>query len=153
MAYLLDADVFIQAKQRHYGMDFCPGFWDWLEQGNDAESVFSIEKVADELEVGGDRLSEWTKARGERFFLPPDEPMLDSLAEVAEWVRSRRYRPAAVSTFLDSADYYLVSHAHAHEHVVVNARGTKRCSQTGEDPRCLYRAGREMCESLRDAAA
>jgi len=24
MAYLLDANVFIQAKNLHYGMDFCP---------------------------------------------------------------------------------------------------------------------------------
>lgn len=28
MAYLLDANVFIQAKNRHYGFDFCPAFWD-----------------------------------------------------------------------------------------------------------------------------
>ena len=24
MAYLLDANIFIQAKQLHYGFDFCP---------------------------------------------------------------------------------------------------------------------------------
>ena len=29
MAYLLDANVFIQAKNLHYGLDFCPAFWDW----------------------------------------------------------------------------------------------------------------------------
>jgi hypothetical protein len=28
MAYLLDANVFIQAKNLHYGLDFCPAFWD-----------------------------------------------------------------------------------------------------------------------------
>ena len=27
MAYLLDANVFIQAKNLHYGLDFCPAFW------------------------------------------------------------------------------------------------------------------------------
>ncbi len=32
MAYLLDSDVFIRAKRDHYGFDFCPAFWDWLEQ-------------------------------------------------------------------------------------------------------------------------
>nr|WP_269633613.1 DUF4411 family protein [Pelomonas sp. BJYL3] len=32
MAYLLDANVFIQAKNLQYGFDFCPGFWDWLAQ-------------------------------------------------------------------------------------------------------------------------
>ena len=30
MAYLLDADVLIGAKNLHYGFDFCPAFWDWL---------------------------------------------------------------------------------------------------------------------------
>ena len=34
MPYLLDSNVFIQAKNLHYGMDFCPGFWDWLVQKN-----------------------------------------------------------------------------------------------------------------------
>jgi len=27
MSYLLDSDVFIQAKNLHYGLDFCPAFW------------------------------------------------------------------------------------------------------------------------------
>jgi hypothetical protein len=30
MTYLLDANVFIEAKNRYYGLDFAPGFWDWL---------------------------------------------------------------------------------------------------------------------------
>lgn len=32
MAYLLDANVFITAKNLHYGFDFCPAFWDWLDR-------------------------------------------------------------------------------------------------------------------------
>ena len=28
MAYLLDTDVFVQAKNLHYGFDFCPAFAD-----------------------------------------------------------------------------------------------------------------------------
>ena len=27
--YLLDSNVFIQAKNLYYGFDFCPAFWDW----------------------------------------------------------------------------------------------------------------------------
>ena len=45
MAYLLDADVFIRAKNLHYGFDFCPGFWDWLVDSNERGSVFSIEEA------------------------------------------------------------------------------------------------------------
>jgi hypothetical protein len=43
MAYLLDADVFIRAKNLHYGLDFCPAFWDWLIQSNADGVVFSVE--------------------------------------------------------------------------------------------------------------
>ncbi len=56
--YLLDSNVFIQAKNLHYGFDFCPAFWDWLVEQNRADKVASIEKVADELQAGDDELAE-----------------------------------------------------------------------------------------------
>ena len=28
-SYLLDSNLFIQAKNHRYGFDFCPAFWDW----------------------------------------------------------------------------------------------------------------------------
>ena len=71
MAYLLDANVFIEAQRRHYGFDFCPAFWDWLDVQQDAPTVFSIEKVGDELRAGDDDLSTWSGERGAAFFLPP----------------------------------------------------------------------------------
>jgi hypothetical protein len=119
MAYLLDANVFIEAKRRHYGMDFCPAFWMWLVEQNATGSVFSIEKVGDELRAGSDELTDWASARGSGFFIAPDDPVLASLAAVADWVRRQNYRPAAVGTFLEDPDYYLVAHAHAHRHIVV----------------------------------
>ena len=72
MAYLLDANVFISAKNLHYGLDFCPAFWAWLIDQNRANRVFSIEKVGDEVLALGDELSEWANARGDAFFLKPD---------------------------------------------------------------------------------
>jgi hypothetical protein len=30
MAYLLDANVFIQTKNLHYGFDFCPAFFTFM---------------------------------------------------------------------------------------------------------------------------
>ena len=119
MAYLLDANVFIQAKNLHYGLDFCPAFWEWLVQENAADRVFSIERVGGEIEPLGDELSEWCRERGVDFFLPPDAAMLPALQTVSTWATGQRYEPAAVSTFLQVADYYLVAHALAHGHVVV----------------------------------
>lgn len=130
MVYLLDTNIFIEAKNRHYGMDFCPAFWKWLTRKNAAGKVFSIEKVGDELDEGDDELSAWAAEHGEGFFLPPDPPVLQSLTAVSEWVTQQSYRPAAVTTFLQDADYYLVAHAHAHDHVVVThetpSQGAKR---------------------------
>lgn len=119
MAYLLDANVFIQAKNLHYGLDFCPAFWDWLIQANGANTVFSIEKVGDEIEAGGDDLASWATARGPGFFLRPDAAILPALASVSAWATGQGYEPAAVNTFLQVADYYLVAQALAHGHTVV----------------------------------
>lgn len=119
MAYLLDANVFIQAKNLHYGLDFCPAFWDWLVAENKAGQVFSIEKVGDELQAGNDELAQWAAARGKAFFLPPNTAMLRTLTVVSTWVNGQNYEAAAVNTFLQVADYYLVAHALAHAHTVV----------------------------------
>ena len=117
--YVLDANVFIQAKNLHYGFDFCPAFWDWLVQQNRAGKVASIEKVADELHAGGDELAEWAKDRGDGFFLRPDEAVVPALNVVSDWANRQGYQPAAVATFLQVADYWLIAHALAHNCTVV----------------------------------
>ena len=76
MAYLLDANVFIQAKNLHYGLDFCPAFWEWLIFNNSEKRVFSIEKVGDEINAGADELAVWAQDRGSDFFLKPDSSIL-----------------------------------------------------------------------------
>ncbi len=119
MAYLLDANVFIQAKNLHYGFDFCPAFWDWLDDANSRGIVFSIEKVRDELIAGNDELATWAKARGSHFFLSPDEQMLPAFGQVSRWASTEDYDLAAVNTFLQVADYYLIAHALAHGFTVV----------------------------------
>lgn len=119
MAYLLDSDVFIQAKNLHYGFDFCPGFWDWIDTQWQVGTVLSIEKVRDELIGGGDELAGWAQARGADFFLKPDPLVLPSLRAVSSWATGAGYEQAGVNIFLQAADYYLVAHAHAHRDVVV----------------------------------
>lgn len=119
MAYLLDANVFIAAKNLHYGLDFCPAFWEWLVAENAAGNVFSIEKVEDEVIGLDDELSDWASERGTEFFLRPDAGVFPSLSAVSNWVTSQSYEPAAVNTFLQVADYYLVAHAHSGRHTVV----------------------------------
>jgi hypothetical protein len=113
MPYLLDTNVFIQAKNLHYGFDFCPAFWEWLDIGNKQQNVFSIEKVRDELAL-------WAENRDSGFFLPPTPSTLSSLEALSSWAYSGHYEPVAVNTFLQSADYYLVAQALANNYVVVS---------------------------------
>ncbi len=54
-----------------------------------------------------------------RFFVKPDTAILPALAQVSAWATSQNYEPAAVNTFLQVADFYLVAHALAHRHTVV----------------------------------
>lgn len=117
--YLLDTNIFIEAKNRYYGFDFCPAFWDWLIDRNAGGHVASIDKVGDELQAGGDNLSDWATARGRAFFLPPDDPVVPALAHVSAWATSQTYEAAAIATFLQVADYWLIAHALAHDFVVV----------------------------------
>lgn len=117
--YLLDTDIFIQAKNLHYGFDFCPAFWEWLITQNGTGRVASIDKVGGELQDGGDELSDWATARGKSFFLPPDDPVIPALAHVSDWATRQTYEAAAVAIFLKAADYRLVAHALAHDFVVV----------------------------------
>jgi hypothetical protein len=119
MAYLLDANVFMAANRLHYGLDFCPAFWDWLLEANGAGKVFSIEKVGDEILSGDDALSRWAEDLGSGFFLPPDAAALPSLATVSTWATGQAYEQAAVATFLQVADYYVVAQANAGQHTVV----------------------------------
>jgi hypothetical protein len=56
--------------------------------------------------------------------------LVPSLQATSTWANGAGYEPAAVATFLQDADYYLVAHAHAHQHVVVThevvAHSTKK---------------------------
>lgn len=121
MTYLLDTNVFIAAKDQHYGFDFCPAFWDWLILKHAEGRVFSIEKVESEILALHDDLSIWARARGNSFFLRPTQQILSSFQVVSEWVLSAgRYEPSAVNTFLGLADYYLIAHAHSEAYTVVS---------------------------------
>ena len=60
----------------------------------------------------------WVKQR-QGLFVAPDAAMTRSLTAVSNWATGEPYEPAAVSTFLQVADYYLVAQAHAHGHILV----------------------------------
>ena len=118
MAYLLDANVFIQASRLHYGFDFCPAFWDWLERENRNGKVFSIRQILDEL-LAPDDLTDWARNRGDYLFKLVDNDAMEKYIDVVNWVQTNGFKSIAVSTFMQVADSYLIAYALAHEHTVV----------------------------------
>ncbi|MFH0725542.1 MAG: DUF4411 family protein [Pseudomonadota bacterium] len=119
MTYLLDANVFIQAKNLHYGLDFCPAFWEWLLETNATGLVFSIDKVSDEIAAGADELTDWMRQHDNGLFLKTDSITAAKFGQVSAWAMQQHYEPAAINTFFQVADFYLIAHALTGGHTVV----------------------------------
>lgn len=119
MAYLLDANVLITAKNLHYGFDFCPAFWEWIDEACADGLVASVGRVYDELIGRDDDLSGWARSRRHLFHDLTAEDVR-AVAAVNRWANdSPDYEPAAKAEFADAADSFLVAHAMARGGVVV----------------------------------
>lgn len=116
MAYLLDTNVFIEARNRYYAFDLCPGYWDWLDDAVDDGRIVSLANVRDELT--DPELDAWSAAR-DGLFRRVGASEIDGLRRVAQWANGAGYERAAVSTFLQGADYYLVGAALANGYTMV----------------------------------
>lgn len=118
-SYLLDTNVFIEAKNRYYAFDLAEGFWSQLRDASTREQVLSLAQVRDELEKREDSLTTWVK-QNNFLFKGIDEEAAPLLVEVARWVNEQQYTAAAINQFLQStADYYLVAYAAAHDLTIV----------------------------------
>lgn len=118
MKYLLDANIFITAKNLHYGFDFVPAFWDWLDRSHADDLVWSTRKVRQELVAGQDELADWVHDRAS-LFLAPDSTVTGSMRRLAPWASAASFEPAAVAEFFSVADFELVALAHAKNFTLV----------------------------------
>ena len=115
-AYLIDADVFVQAKNLHYRFEFCGGFWDWVATAHSRGLVYSVEKVRAELVAGrkGDAARTWAEKLPNGFFLQDTgEPrVMAHYAAVMAWAANgNQYTAAAIAEFADdkNADAFIVA--------------------------------------------
>ena len=94
--WILDTNIFINAAHQYYGMDFCPGFWQWLLQNTDC--ICSMDMVKS------------------------DDGVQECYGKVAEYIDSlpdKLYNQNKKDVFLDGADPMLIAHAMAHGMVLV----------------------------------
>ncbi len=119
--FLLDANVFIQAKDQYYGFQLCPGFWTSLIDQHTKGLVFSIDKIKDELK-GDPPLGRWIRDEAPlKFFKQTkDVNVVKTLGDMNVWVMSNpQFTAEAKAEFATSADGWLVAYAKVIDLIVV----------------------------------
>jgi hypothetical protein len=112
MAYLMDSNAFIQAKNQFYRFSFCPGYWDWIAQEHGAGRLFSVEKVEEELKERADELSEWAQNTAPAgFFVAPSLQVATTQAVIARWVNAQPFAQDEKVRFLGGTDPWLIAEA------------------------------------------
>lgn len=119
MAYLIDANVFIDAKNRYYGFDFCSAFWDWAIAANRRGLLLSIAEVGRELRAGNDSLAAWAAARDAGFFAESLTERSASAVKVGNRANAMNYNVVAIEEFMKSADFHLIAYADKYKHTIV----------------------------------
>ncbi len=123
MAYCLDSNTFIEAKNRYYGLDFCPAYWDWLDQEATSGQLLCVRAIYDEVADGKDDLAAWIKARSSGAWLCKidAEDTQRAFKQVVTYVESRRgqYTDDAIATFMGRGDPWLIAYCLAHGHALV----------------------------------
>ncbi len=128
--FVLDANVFFEAKNRYYAFDLGTSFWDSLVNLAANGRVESIDRIKKELLRGRDNpkegedpdeLAVWVKGDFAQAFVSTDEKdVIRSYADVMNWVdQQTRFTDAAKAKFAGGADGLLVAYAMARGRVVV----------------------------------
>jgi hypothetical protein len=120
--YVLDANVFIEARQKYYSFDICPGFWLALKRQHAEKRVCSIDKIKAELVAQSDDLKNWTKqdAPGTFFKGTADKSVSDAFRDMVNWVQNeQQFTAEAKAEFSSVADGWIVAYAKANGLVVV----------------------------------
>ena len=112
--YLLDANVFIDAKNRYYGFNICPGFWSSLITLNGTKKVFSIDRIRNELLEQDDEIKKWVKNTApETFFKKTeDQAVVNTFEKMIQWVYSEdQFTSGAYSSCVTTIKSFTAAYA------------------------------------------
>lgn len=120
MKHLLDSNTLIEAKNRYYGMDICPGFWAWLRLKHQELELASISLVGDELKKGNDQLADWARNYPALFLDVSDQATQQAFGQIAATLAEAvDMKVGALEDFLGGADPWLIAKAMTTGAVVV----------------------------------
>ncbi len=119
--FVLDANVFIEAKNRYYGFDFAPKFWTSLTRFADEDLIVSIDHVKEEIAKGKDELAAWIENEFSSAFNSTDDPDISRhFRKIMEWAQSNnQFSMEAKSEFARIADGWLVAYAKEKGFIIV----------------------------------
>lgn len=120
--YLLDANVFIEAKNRYYGFDICPGYWSSLIAQHAANRIISIDRIEDELKEQDDQVKHWVENSAPDTFFKgtEDHAVVAKYQELVNWVYSQpQFTAGAKAEFASVADGWAIAYAAVNGLVVV----------------------------------
>jgi len=116
--FLLDANAFIEPRDRYYAYDICPGYWTALVRLHRAGSVGSIDRVRSELvpekKEKWDEIAQWIdRDLPDTFFKKTeDRAVIDRFQEMVNWAYGEpQFADAAKAEFASVADGWLVAYA------------------------------------------
>lgn len=131
MAYIFDTNIFIRSKHE-LPVDVWPTFWREIAGLIQSGQIFSSIKVKEEIERGGDELTDWMRNNVvPNFYIPIEQDVLRKYADVTNWANTRSYTLNAVNEFASVADSYLVATA--------AAKGLTLVTFETPDPNCKKR--------------
>lgn len=119
--YILDANIFIEAKNRYYGFDIAPGFWTALEGVAGRGIVITIDKVRDELYTRTDILEQWFRTLPDSCVAATETAAVVTAYQkvMSEATNAEQYSETALAKFADDADGWLIAYALATGAVIV----------------------------------
>lgn len=120
---LLDANVFITAKNLYYSFDVFPAFWDWLDEQAEAGTLASTDLVFEELAAQQDELAMWAKVREDSIFHVDStrQAVTNQIPRLGQWMNDIGFRAYVQEEFMDGADPFLIAAALVGGDTVVTA--------------------------------
>lgn len=118
--YLIDTNVFIESSNRHYAIDICPGFWDFMDRMSNLSNVKSIIQVYEEFTPDIEELKNFRERLNNRgFFLQIEDITPDSYNNVTTTLQTMGYAQQAIADFSAQADYFLIALALQQNYTIV----------------------------------
>lgn len=108
--YIIDSNAFIEAKNRYYGFEICPGYWDLLEKAFNNDIILLVQAVYKELIHTDDKLSKWVKQFSQKVVKPGIETQ-KSYIEVVNFIENNYSNSKYKPEFLAKADPLIIAEA------------------------------------------